>query len=258
VASTDQLGRTTRWDYDQAGRLSRRIDAVGKQVRWSYDPSGRLTGYQAGDADPVTVERDALARVVAVDEPGRRHRLAWDPLDRLVAKRSGELELTWAYDADGRQVAAGNADGTETTFGHDEAGGLVWAEHPLLGAVRLRRDEAGQLTGLEATGRSESWTYREGQLVGHRLEWDGRRRETRLERDNASRVVTEIRDGVVSHYGYDAAGQLTSIEGPEGARTYGYDAAGRLVTETGPTGTVSYTYDAAGQLCERSRNSPGL
>ena len=251
VASTDQLGRTTRWNYDQAGRLSRRIDAVGKQVRWSYDPSGRLAGYQAGDADPVTVERDALARVVAVDEPGRRHRLAWDPLDRLVAKRSGGLELTWAYDADDRQVAAGNADGTETSFGHDEAGGMVWAEHPLLGSIRLRRDETGRLVALEVGGRSESWTYRDGQLVGHRLERDGRRRETELERDEAGRVVTEIRDGVTTRYGYNTAGQLTSAEGPEGARTYGYDAAGRLITETGPAGTTTYAYDEAGQLRQR-------
>ncbi len=247
VASTDQLGRTTRWEYDEAGRLARRLDAAGNEVRWAYDPSGRLAGYQAGGSGPVTVERDALARVVGVDEPGRRHRLVWDRLDRLVAKRSGERELTWRYDADGHQVTTGNGDGTGTVFGRDEAGGLVTVEHPLLGAVSLRRDGAGRLVARESVGCIESWTYRDGQLVGHVLERDGRRLVTDLERDAAGRVVTETRDGVVARYSYDAAGQLTGA----GERRFGYDQAGRLVVEAGPAGEVSYAYDAAGQLVER-------
>jgi len=47
------------YDYDAAGRLVSRREPHGGQTRYGYDPSGRLTGYQAGDADPVTVERDA-------------------------------------------------------------------------------------------------------------------------------------------------------------------------------------------------------
>lgn len=251
LATTDQLGRTTRWEYDPAGWLTRQLDAVGNQIRWSYDSSGRLAGYQAGDVDPVTIERDSLARPTVIEEPGRRHQLAWDPLERLIAKRSGDLELTWHYDADGRQIAAGYPDGTQTTFTHDPAGGLATAQHPVLGTIQLRRDEAGRLTGLDVPGRSESWSYRDGELVGHSVERDGQRHVTQLERDAASRVITETRDGAISRYQYDPAGQLTATDSPDGARTFGYDAAGRLTTETGPNGPVTYTYDTASQLRER-------
>ncbi|MGH3566615.1 MAG: DUF6531 domain-containing protein [Pseudonocardia sp.] len=255
VATTDQLGRTTHWEYDPAGQLTRQLDAAGNRIHWSYDPSGRLAGYQAGDADPVTIERDSLGRAVVINEPGLRHQLSWDPHDRLITKRSGDLELTWQYDADGRQIAAGYPDGTHTTFTHDPAGGLATAQHPLLGTIRLHRDAAGRLTGLEASGRSESWSYRDGELVGHSVERDGLRQVTQLERDAASRVVTETRDGTISRYHYDPAGQLTTADAPDGARTFGYDPAGRLTTETGPEGTTSYAYDAASQLRERRRSA---
>jgi RHS repeat-associated protein len=251
VASTDQLGRTTRWEYDPAGQRTRQLDAAGDQIRWSYDPSGRLGGYQAGDADPVTFERDARGRVVAVQEPGRRHQLAWDPLDRLVAKRSGELELTWHYDTDGRQIAAGYPDGTHTTFTHDPAGGLTSAQHPALGTIQLHRDAAGRLTGLNTPAGSESWSYRDGELIGHSIQRDGQRQVTQLERDLAGRVITETRDGAISRYHYDPAGQLTTTDTPGGARTFAYDPAGRLTTETGPDGELTYTYDAASQLRQR-------
>ncbi|MGH9180768.1 MAG: RHS repeat-associated core domain-containing protein, partial [Acidimicrobiales bacterium] len=255
VATTDQLGRTTRWEYDPAGQLSRQLDAAGNQIRWSYDPSGRLASYQAGEADPVTIQRDALARPSVIEEPGRRHQLIWDPLDRLIAKRSGDSELTWQYDADGRQIAAGYPDGTHTAFTHDPAGGLTSAQHPVLGAIQLHRDEAGRLTGLDTSGGSESWSYRDDELVGHSIERDGQRRLTQLERDAAGRVITEIRDGVISRYHYDPASQLTSTDSPHGARMFGYDPAGRLTTETGPDADVAYTYDAASQLQQRRRDA---
>lgn len=251
VATTDQLGRTTRREYDPAGQLTRQLNAAGDQIRWSYDPSGRLAGYQAGDADPVTIQRDALGRVVVVQEPGRRYQMAWDPLDRLIAKRSGELELTWQYDADGRQIAAGYPDGTHTTFTHDPAGGLTSAQHPMLGTIELHRDTTGRLTGLDTPGGSQSWSYRDGELVGHSIERDGQRQDTQLERDAAGRVITETRDGAISRYHYDPAGQLTTTDTPGGARTFSYDPAGRLTTETGPDGEVTYTYDAASQLQQR-------
>jgi RHS repeat-associated protein len=255
VATTDQLGRTTRWEYDPAGQRIRQLAPAGNQVRWSYDPSGRLAGYQAGDADPVTIERDSLGRAVVVQEPDRRHQLAWDPLDRLIAKRSGGVELTWRYDADGRQIAANYPDGTHTAFTHDPAGALTSAAHPLLGTIALHRDEAGRLTGLDHLGGSESWSYRDSELVGHSIERDGQRRVTELERDAAGRVITETRDGVINRYHYDAAGQLTTTDTPDGARAFSYDPAGRLITETGSDREVGYTYDAASQLCERRRGN---
>jgi RHS repeat-associated protein len=253
VAETDQLGRVTRWEYDPAGQLTRRLDAAGNQIRWSYDQSGRLAGYTAGETTQITIERDSLGRAVVVDEPGLRHELAWDPLGRLVAKRSGDLELTWQYDADGRQVAVGYPDGTQTTYTYDAASGLTGVQHPVLGPIQLSRDEAGRLVGLDAAGRSERWSYHDGELVGRTVDRDGQRQVTELVRDLAGRVVTETRDSAVCRYRYDPTGQLITADAPQGTWSFSYDPAGRLTTETSPNGPTDYTYDAAGQLRERRR-----
>jgi len=55
---------------------------------------------------------------------------------------------------------------------------------------------------------------------------------------------------LVTQFGYDAAGNVTSVGDPKGqTTTYGYDPLSRLTDVTQPLGqTVSYGYDAAGRL----------
>jgi RHS repeat-associated protein len=251
LATTDQLGRTTHWEYNPAGQLTRRLDAAGNQTQWSYNQSGRLTGYNTGETTQVIIEHDSLGRPITIKEPGLRHELVWDPLGRLIAKRTNDLELTWQYDADSRQIAASYPDGTQTTYTYDAASGLTAAHHPILGTIQLRRDEAGRLVSLDALGRSEFWTYHDGQLIGHTLDRDGQHQTTELTRDAAGRITTETRNGTVCRYRYDPAGQLISTNTPDDTWSFHYDPAGRLTTETGPNGPTNYTYDTAGQLRER-------
>ncbi|MGH8933957.1 MAG: RHS repeat-associated core domain-containing protein [Egibacteraceae bacterium] len=219
-------------------------------ARW-YDDSGRVSGFGAGDVADVRATRDLLGRPVAVDERGLRHELSWDLCGRLVAKRVGDLALTWRYDADGRRVAVGYPDGSETVFGYDAAGRVVSAEHPGLGRVRLDRDACGRVIGLGSAAVRQRWWYWDGELAVLEVEQDGRRRVTELARDAAGRVITEIRDGVARRYRYDPAGQLVAVDAADGIRSFAYDLCGRLVAETGPGGVARYSYDGAGQLVER-------
>ncbi len=250
VSLVDQLGRATRREYDPAGRLVCVRDAAGGTARWWYDDSGRVTGFGAGDVAEYQVTRDLLGRAVAVDEPGLRHELSWDLCGRLVEKRVGDLALTWRYDADGRRVAVGYPDGSETVFGYDAAGRVVSAQHPGLGIVRVDRDACGRVVGVGSGSGSfrRRWWYWDGELAAVEVDRDGRRRITELARDAAGRVITEIRDGDARRYRYDPAGQLVAMDGADGIRSFAYDLCGRLVAETGPGGVARYSYDAAGQL----------
>ena len=260
VARTDQLGRTTEWEYDRAGRMTRRVLPTGERVRWWYDDSGRVTGIGAGaDAEPtVHIGRDQLARPTIIDEPGFRHELTWDAAGRLVAKRSNDLELTWRYDADGRRVAIGLPDGTETGFEFDAAGRSIAARHPAVGTVAIDRDAAGRCIGIESGRAAQRWRYEDGELVAHEAQRPGGPRVTRLERDPAGRLVAALTDDGTRRYDYDAAGQLVQVDGPDGAWSFGYDRAGRLAHETRPGGdTVTYHHDAAHQLTER-RSGAGV
>ncbi len=260
VARTDQRGRTTTWAYDPAGRPERRTLPTGETVQWRYDDSGRVHAVDADtggrDGDGVTqrirIDRDQLGRPVVIEEPAFRHELIWDAAGQLVGRRRNGLGLAWRYDADGHRVAIGLPDGSETTFAHDAAGRVARAGNPTVGMVAFERDPAGRLVGLTSAYRTERWRYREGALVGHKIERAGSLvAATDLERDAADRVVAATTNRVARRYRYDAAGQLTGANGPDGARSYTYDTAGRLVAVAGPDGAVTYAYDAAHQLTER-------
>jgi len=71
VAETDPLGRTATLTYDAAGRIVERADGSGRATRWSYDASGRINAFWAAGAQPVTITRDVLGRVISTPSPGR-------------------------------------------------------------------------------------------------------------------------------------------------------------------------------------------
>lgn len=255
VERRDQLARTTQWAYDPAGRLVRKKLPTGERRRWWRDPSGRVRGVGTNDDDGpiVEIERDLLGRLVVVTEPRFRHDLAWDKLGRLVAKTRNGLGLTWRYDPDGRRVAVGYPDGTETRYDHDPAGRVVSASHPAAGTVSFEHDGAGRLVVRRSAGAAQRWRYVDGLLVAYEVERRGTAgRMTELGRDAAGRVVAATTDGARTTDEYDPAGQLVAATGPEGAWAFRYDTAGRLVAELHPDGLdVAYRYDTAHQLVER-------
>src|SRR5262249_27027240 len=56
------------------------------------------------------------------------------------------------------------------------------------------------------------------------------------------------------NYAYDAAGNVTSVQGPGGTTAYSYDANSQLATVTDPaSSTFTFGYDLNGRLTAMSR-----
>lgn len=75
--------------------------------------------------------------------------------------------------------------------------------------------------------------------------------DIQIDFNSSARVQTRTgRNGWATTYGYNNAGQLTSIANPFGrSLTLGYDSAGRLSTVTTPDSRIiGYSYDNAGRL----------
>ncbi|MCO8277496.1 DUF6531 domain-containing protein [Actinoplanes sp. TRM 88003] len=239
TAVTDPLGRTESMSYDPAGRLIERRDGSGRSTRWAYDAAGRTRAVAAGDVE-ITITRDALGRVVAVDEAGSvRHELSWDAADRLVARSRDGKVVRWRYTADGNRAAMACPDGAETTYRYDAAGLIERISQPGLGELRLRRDAAGRVVVAEGEGVRAAWRYVNGLLIGYDYSGAGTSSAT-LTRNEAGQITAATVDGATTVKSYDAAGQLVG----DGDRAWEYDAGGRLVRD----GDIRYTYDAAGQL----------
>ena len=162
-----------------------------------------------------------------------------------------------------------------------------------LGALRV--PDSTQVSGLDATTLHESWVpasveerYDTDYAVTYAVRRDaqGRVTERSVENgdvdvwwsytyDDQGRLASETEymayggaDTIVTHYAYDDAGNLVSVENPDGmyAYYYTYDDAGRLSSMGmggvgDPTSRTTYVYDEAGRLASRTytyKNSRGV
>jgi RHS repeat-associated protein len=241
TAETDPLGRTTTVTRDRNGAVETVRWADGSGLRWWRDPAGRLVGRGVlGEDQPrLRYGYDPAGRLVTAEPvspagssdaagaagPDVSVALDYDVVGRLVARTTAAGRLEFGYDADGRRVSAGRAGGVPLRYGYDEDGYLRSVDHPALGRRLLARDADGR---PEIPGR-------------------------RVERDAAGRIIRIDHHGTELRFGYDAAGQLVTAEGPWGRQTLTWDLGGRLISEDhgDPATTVRSTYDAAGQLVTR-------
>ncbi|WP_354517704.1 RHS repeat-associated core domain-containing protein [Paenarthrobacter sp. 4246] len=214
----------------------------------------------------AAITRDlAGRRVVITDHTGGagyavEHELCFDRRGLLTRKSRGAETLGWEYDGDGNRTGFTTPAGTTTRYTRDPAGRVTAVSNPLLGDAAFTHDPSGRITSATAGQYTQEWVYRDGALVEHiRTHTDnpGVADVTIIGREDGGRITGLARNGVVTRYGYDTAGQLitattSTTSGSAGASAsvvgWVYDAGGRLLRETTPTGARTYSYDAAGQL----------
>jgi RHS repeat-associated protein len=161
--------------------------------------------------------------------------LTHDAIGRLTALRSAgytTYTLAYAYDAASRITArqAGAGSAPASSYAYDAAGQLariaISDTNALTLLLRLdyAYDAAGNITGITSSRDGAAiYTY-----------------------DALNRLTGVSSPGLNASYGYDAAGNRTSVDGV----AFTYDAGGRLASSSDG---ASYTYDAAGNLLSRTR-----
>ncbi|MGY4640619.1 RHS repeat-associated protein [Pseudomonas sp. TE24901] len=248
------------WKYERndRGDITRRIDPEGHSTDYSYNKYGQLTGVWFPD--------------------NSCQRLVWNERGQLLEEHlpNGGIKR-YRYDDLGRQVAREDEHGALTQYQWDSVGRLIrvvlpggafreYSYNPY-GKITSERDELGRVTRYE---------YADGlHLISRRINSDGTQVKYRY--DNARLLLTEIEnevgetykldyhlngliqqeigfDGQRTAYVYDLNGNLQekTEHGDNGSQLvtkYQRDHAGRLVRKTLPDGkTVDYTYDRQGNL----------
>ncbi|XVV02717.1 LamG-like jellyroll fold domain-containing protein [Actinosynnema sp. CA-248983] len=232
TATTDALGNTTNFDYDQLGNRVRRTDPLlpGQTQRgvWAsaYDPLGELLS---------TTDPNGAQTFATYDMLGNK--ITSTIVERVPAP-TRNLTTQLRYDRLNNLASVTSPDGHKTQYVNDDKGNRVWTSNPLGQATSALYDAAGRLvTGTDALGGKTTATY---DLAG---------RLTTASDLSSTGTVLRTRT-----FGHDAAGNQTSLTDSLGnTTTRTYDAAGRLTTITRPvTGTTSittsYGYDASGNL----------
>jgi RHS repeat-associated protein len=265
-------GAVTRYGYDTRGHLAGITGPLGAVTTVECDGAGLPVAVTGPDGGITRYARDGFGRVRVVTGPGGAvTRLGWTIEGRLASRAfpDGTAER-FCYDGEGNLVAHVNPaagltrleygcfgqvtartgpDGTRTGLGYDHAlrltkvshGGLSWryeydpagrlaTETGYNGAVtRYSYDPAGQLTGrASGAGQQHSYGY---DLLGN--------------------LTTREAGGVVSTFGYDAAGRLIRAQNPDAVVVLERDPAGRVTAEACDGRTVRSGYDAAGRRVRR-------
>ncbi|HEX5495132.1 MAG TPA: DUF6531 domain-containing protein [Mycobacteriales bacterium] len=245
----DPLGHATRYGYDPAGRVVTVTDPAGGVTRYAYDNAGRRTSATTPAGLVTRFGYDADGRLTATTDPrGGVSRIEYDKRGNKIKTTSAAGAVrTMSYDAANRMVTATDPDGHTTHYGYDAAGNLTSLTDANGAVSRFGYDAAGRQTS--ATDPLGRITRRDYDAAGNLVTvTDPSGAKLRMSYDAVSELVRRAADdGTEVSFGYDADGRRTRMTDRTGTTRYGYDRAGRLRTVTGPDGSVlSARFDAAG------------
>jgi len=276
-SKTDELGDLTTYTYNAFGQATLATQSVGgngasalHQV--DYDRRGLVKDTQESSADEVTsYVYDAFGRAVTATDPnGNITSTTFDRLGRTT-KVTGPMFVSsqTSYDAFGRALTVKDANGNAMTYVYDDVARTMTMTDVYGVVVTRTHDREGEtISILDGDGNTTSYAYDlDGRLkdtivdagAGH-LALD-----THTDYDGAGRVADTIdANGNKVTYQYDAANRV--FKRTEGVNTsmnllttYGYDAKGQLSTQQGPDSVVtSITYDLGGHVLTRTVDTAGL
>ncbi|SFA86946.1 RHS repeat-associated core domain-containing protein [Citrobacter amalonaticus] len=256
LSRTDALGRTTEYDYNSEGEISRVSLPGGYSLFYDYNESGQLTRLTTPGDQLWQWEYDDKGSMVCLTDPqGRKQQFSYSEQGDLLARiMPGGATWRWSHDAlhQVREVVA--PDGGMTQTGQDFLGRLLSVKDPLGFTTQFRHSKkhAGPRGSVEEISRPDG--VRE--LMRQNSEklpesfTDGEGKTTRYEYGAFDLLSAVIRpDGQRLECRYDKLTRLTEIINAEGeSYRLTYDRAGQLIAETDFTGrTLRYEYDAAGR-----------
>ena len=281
---TDAGGRVTEFSYGGSGNLNRVTAPGGAQTSFAYDTHGRVqsvtqpTATESAGAvtrlDYGTGADTSVGAVTLVADPTSdqskvvsvaahtRYELTDDGMQlvkRAVDPAGKERSATYTGFLD--VASSSNSSGT-TTFGYDANKGESLTG--VTGASGAGASYAYGNTGTkaqylpsestDAQDRTSQYTYNENGQRTATADFSSAEASVAYNGDGTVDTSTSP-SGAVTDYSYDADGQTTGINPPDGStladRSYTWDGFGRLATRTTGRGvTETYTYDALDRVTE--------
>lgn len=255
---TQTDGSSNEWQFFFAGSRSEEKNPEGISRVQYFDADGALVKERLYGNIVTTREYDGLGRLVLITHPeGNQEAFTYDAnsnrLTETLIPKPGSSEdpivKTFTYDPDWNKVAT-IVDGRSntTTFTYDETtGDLLTIEYPEVDSVTPTVTNT-----YNARGQVLTTTDQTGIVTAYGYDLDD---ETLL---TVTKDAGSGRLNLVTTFGYNTAGDITSITDPRGnATTVEYDDARRVKQITPPSpfnaNVTKYTYDNNGNRTKIER-----
>ncbi|NVN93429.1 MAG: hypothetical protein HXX11_22925, partial [Desulfuromonadales bacterium] len=233
TAITYPDGRVEQGARDAHGNPVQWTNRRGRSVTYTYDSHDLLTRKLYGDGSHVDYAYDSHRNLQSLTNSSGTTSFTFDSADRLtgISYPNGRF-IQYAYNSSGRRSSMTDQTGFAVHYAYDSAGRLSQlSDGSSLTIVAYTYDSAGRI--VRKTLGNGTYTTHAYDPAGNLLQL----------------VNYAANNAVISSYTYtyDSLGRKTGMTAPDGVYSYGYDAAGQLTSVSLPGGgSVQYTYDAAG------------
>jgi YD repeat-containing protein len=257
----------TRYQYDAAGQQTTVINALGHMTTRAYDASGRLIQTRYADGTTTQSEYNQLGRRTAViDQNGKRTEYRYDALSQLTGVKDplGNW-MNYDYNEIGNLIAQTDAETHTTQYEYDDLGRRTTVILPLGQRSSTSYDAVGNLkTTTDFNGKTTTYSYDPLNRLTTKQFQDGSAWTFTYTPVGQQDIVTllDANQQIVDHYDYDYNERDWMIQRTDALKgatvqtiSYGYDLAGNKTSMTTPSGTVNYTYDSRNRLDKVIQNS---
>ena len=192
VLSIQQPGRLPlRYEYDSAGRLTK-LEQDATTVSWVHDAMGRVLAVES-PTEFLRLERNADGHVTRIERPSERWELVRDLFGSVEVAHTGDDEVRYEYDTEGRLNRVRRNGRVEVELKRDARG--------LVDAYVLRGREDYVLIRESKSGRPQR-RVRGG--VSIQLSWDRGGRLTGFEDESGHKHEFDYRaDGLLAAFSND-------------------------------------------------------